>query len=422
MRGRKLNILLINNYFPPEIGAASHLYYYLAKELIARGHNVKVLTGIPRYNVSRELYESYVSKARSSKHVLNERHGDIEVIRVKLPFVDRKNFIRRGLEHFEIAYKLFYSGSSYVGKPDVSLVYSPPLTLFWTAKKIREKTGAPFVLNVQDLFPQAAIDLGVMKNKLLIRFFRSIERKAYETADLITVHSEKNRAYVENIIQDEEKVIVFENWIDDQEITPGSKDNPFCKRNGLNGKFVVSFAGTLGVSQDIEVIIKAANELKNIRDIVFIIVGDGVRKEQTEKMIKQYSLDNVRVLPTVPLSEYAWVLHSSDVSLATLVESVRTPVVPSKILSIMSAGIPVIATMNLDGDAPELIQRAKCGYVFGAGDYKNLASAILELYSNPELRERLGRNGRKYIEEHLSARKAAERYEQLFYKLIEDRR
>lgn len=413
----QLNVLLINNYFPPEVGAASHLYYYLSKELLNRGHKVKVLTGIPRYNVDEGVYKSYL-KRLDKRGVLIENQDGIEIIRVKLPFVDRRNFLRRGFEHFEIAYKLYTKSKNFLEKVDVSLVYSPPLTLYWTALKIREGFKAPFVLNVQDLFPQAAIDLGIMKNKFLIAFFRDLEKRAYKTADLITVHSEKNRDLVMRTVGSGEKVLIVENWIDDREILPGSKDNAFALKHGLKNKFVVSFAGTLGLSQDIEVIIKAANELRGNRDIVFLIVGDGVRKEQAMKMIQKYSLQNVILLPTVSRDEYALVLHSSDVSLATLTKDVKTPVVPSKILSVMSAGIPVIACMNLDGDAPKLIEKAKCGYVFNAGDYRGLVKAILELYRNPKLREELGKSGRRYVEQHLSAKKAAEKYEEIFIKLI----
>lgn len=415
----KLNILLINNYFPPEIGAASHLYFYLAKELVRRGHKVKVLTGIPRYNVDLSMYRSYL---RMEKVYIEELEEGLEVIRVKLPYVDRKQLIRRGIEHFEISYKLFSYGKKFLGDVDVSLVYSPPLTLYWVAEKIRKMISSPYILNVQDLFPQEVIDLGLMKNKLLISIFRKIEKKAYESADLITVHSENNKYYVDNILGKNNKTFVFENWIDDQEIVPGEKNNEFSKRYNLENKFVVSFAGTLGLLQDIGVILKAANLLKNFQDIVFLIVGDGTRKIEAENLIENMKLKNVILLPPLPREKYPLVLHSSDISLVTLIKELKTPVVPSKILSIMSAGKPVVAAMNKDGDAPKLIENAKCGFAVDAGDAEGLAKAILQLYNSEELRKEFGKSGRKYVEEHLSAKKAAERYEKLFIRLIENKK
>jgi len=414
---KRLSVLLINNYFPPEVGAASHLYYYLAEELLKRGHEVTVLTGIPRYNVDKSVYNYYLGKLKNNKYFSEIVEG-IKVIRVKLPFVERNQLFRRGIEHFEIASKLFKYSKLPLKNVDISLVYSPPLTLYWTAKKIRKLTGAPYILNVQDLFPQYAIDLGVLKNKFIISFFKNIEKKAYCSADLITVHSENNKKYVNNITEQQEKIVVVENWIDNNLITPGSKDNEFAIENQLTDKFVVSFAGTLGFAQDIEIIIKTANELKDYNEIVFLIVGDGVKKSESQILIEKYNLKNIVMLPTVTKEKYPLVLHSSDISLATLHKNVKTPVVPSKILSIMSAGKPVLATMNLDGDAPELIKKAECGYVFEAGDSKSLANAILRLYQNEDLRKKLGENGRKYVEEHLSVKTAADKYEKLFTEVI----
>jgi len=423
---KKLSVLLINNYFPPEIGAASHQYYYLGKELVKRGHNVVVLTGIPRYNVPKEVYQRYlVENLRKSKVVLDELNG-MKVIRVRLPYVQRDQMIRRGLEHFEIAFKLYNYAKKILRNLslDISLVYSPPLTLYWTAKQIREMIDVPFVLNVQDIFPQEAIDLGVLKNPILIGFFRKMERIAYKSADAITVHSERNRHFVQSamIKQERDKVFVIENMVDPNEVKPANRENTFSLKHRLSEKFVVSYAGTLGVFQDINIVLEAAKELKNFRDIVFLIVGNGIKFDEARKLASEWNLTNILFLPLVPREEYPLVLHSSDVSLATLTKELKTPPVPSKILSIMSAGIPVIGAMNLDGDAPRLIERAKAGYAIPAGDYKALAERILLLYKNPDLRKEMGANGRKYVEEHLSASKIAEEYEKLFVKLIEARK
>lgn len=420
----RLHVLLISNYFPPEIGSAAHLYYTLAKHFVRRGHEVTVLTGVPRYNVDVKVYDDYVNKVGKAKYLLEESDG-IRVIRAKLPLVERERLLRRGIEHFEVAYKMWsvYRRIGELRPADVSLVYSPPLPLFWTAKKIREKNGTPFILNVQDLYPQAPIDLGVLKNKLIIKLFRAVEKEAYRSADLITVHSQNNKEFVEKVMgwRNADKVIVFENWVDDDLVTPGEKHNEFAKKLGLLGKFVVSYAGTLGFSQDVQVVLQAAQRLKKLDDIVFLFVGDGVRKAEVEKGVQELGLKNVKILPTVPHNEYVEILRASDVSLATLQKSVLTPVVPSKILSIMSAAVPVIAAVNPNNDSVELIRKANCGFTVDAGDYEGLSEAILRLYRDRTLRENMGKNGRKYVEEHLSAKKAAQKYEEIFYNLIAKR-
>lgn len=410
-----MNILFITNYFIPEIGAASHLYYYLAKELIKRNHKVFILTGIPRYNVGKEIYSKY----RKKEKVYIENLEGIEIIRVELPLILKNRVVRRGIEYFEVPFKLYKYSKDFIGKfkIDVSLIYSPPLSIYWVGKKLKSLYKIPFILNVQDIHPQALIDLGIMKNRFLINFFRKIEKDAYESADLITVHSEKNKNFIKKVLGNSSKIKVVENWIDENEIKPGLKKNEFSCKYNLCDKFVVSFAGTLGTAQDIKVILEAAKALEDYKDIIFLVVGDGIKKELSLKIAKEKNLKNVIFLPMQPKNVYSKILHSSDVSLATLEKEVKTPVVPSKILSIMSAGIPVIATMNLVGDAPKLIKKAKCGYVFDAGDYKSLAKGILELYQNEKLRKELGKNGRKYIEEHLSVKVAADTYEKLFEKL-----
>jgi len=408
-----MKILLINNYFPPEIGAASHLYFSLGKELAKRGHEVFVITGIPRYNISKEIYEKYLNEFKPI-----EKIDKINVIRIKLPFIERKRRIRRGFEHFEVAYKMKKRSLKYLDSIDVALVYSPPITLSWTAKELKKKFHFPFILNVQDLFPQSVIDLGMMNNSLIISFFKKLEKKSYLWADLITVHSQKNLEHVAKILGNQTKVSVIENWIDVEEVTPGEKENEFSEKHDLGNDFIVSFAGTLGFSQDLDVILEAA-KITEGKPIKYIIVGNGVQLEHVKSKVNELNLDNVKLIPPVSKEEYPYVLQSSDVSLATLKKEVRTPTVPSKIMSIMSAGIPLIACVNMDGDVPEIIKRAQSGFALQAGDAKGLAEKILVLYRNPDLREKLGSNGRNYVEKKLSVEIAAEKYENLFKRIIE---
>jgi glycosyltransferase involved in cell wall biosynthesis len=154
-------------------------------------------------------------------------------------------------------------------------------------------------------------------------------------------------------------------------------------------------------------------------EIVFLIVGDGVEKPRLEAKAREMGLSNVRFLPMQPRDKYPTVLHASDVCLATLHAEVKTPVVPSKILSIMAAGRPVVAALNLDGDAPRLIADARCGLCVPPEDPHALAEAVLQLYHDASLREELGRNGRQYAEEHLSLGACVDRYEELLRRIAE---
>jgi len=406
-----LRILLLTAYFPPDTGSAAHLFYELGRALAERGHEVTVLTSMPGYHALGPL-----EKYKGKKRIMEEVEG-MEVVRVATPQLPRHLMVGRALWQFGGALAFFLAGLG-LPKHDVAIVYSPPLPLGLTAWGFKRLRGIPFILNVQDLFPQSIIDLGLLKNRWLIRFFEALERFVYQQANVITVHSEGNRQYIARKLGMEraEKVMVIPNWVDTHFIQPGERMNWFREEHSLGDAFVASFAGVLGYSQDLDVILEAARILKDEdpqSNILFLIVGDGVERPRLEAKARQMSLDNVRFLPMQPREKYPAVLHASDIGLVTLHAAVRTPVVPSKILSIMAAGRPVVAAMNLDGDGPRLIAEARCGLCVPPEDPRALAEAVLKLYHDASLREELGRNGRRYAEEHLSLDRCVAQYQAL---------
>jgi colanic acid biosynthesis glycosyl transferase WcaI len=411
-----MKILLLTAYFPPDTGSAAHLFYELGRAFVERGHGVTVLTGMPGYHALGPL-EKYKGKKR-----IKEDMEGMEVVRVAMPQLPRHLMVGRALWQFGGAWALFLAGLG-LPKADAAIVYSPPLPLGLTAWGLKKLQGLPFILNVQDLFPQSIIDLGLLRNRWLIRFFEEMERFVYRRANIITVHSEGNWEHVMRKLDkgQAEKVKVIPNWVDVHFIQPGPHMNWFREAHGLGDAFVVSFAGVLGYSQDLDVVLDAARILEDggwSSEILFLIVGDGVERPRLEAKARQMGLNNVRFLPMQPREKYPAVLHASDIGLATLHAEVRTPVVPSKILSIMAAGRPVVAAMNLDGDGPRLIAEARCGLCVPPEDPRALAEAILQLYHDASLREELGRNGRRYVEKYLSLEACVERYEQLLRQVI----
>ena len=411
-----MKILLLTAYFPPDTGSAAHLFYELGRAFVERGHGVTVLTGMPGYHALGPL-EKYKGKRR-----IKEDMEGMEVVRVAMPQLPRHLMVGRALWQFGGAWALFLAGLG-LPKADAAIVYSPPLPLGLTAWGLKKLQGLPFILNVQDLFPQSIIDLGLLRNRWLIRFFEEMERFVYRRANIITVHSEGNREHVMRKLDkgQAEKVKVIPNWVDVHFIQPGPRMNWFREAHGLGDAFVVSFAGVLGYSQDLDVVLDAARILEDggwSSEILFLIVGDGVERPRLEAKARQMGLNNVRFLPMQPREKYPAVLHASDIGLATLHAEVRTPVVPSKILSIMAAGRPVVAAMNLDGDGPRLIAEARCGLCVPPEDPRALAEAILQLYHDASLREELGRNGRRYVEKYFSLEACVERYEQLLRQVI----
>jgi glycosyltransferase involved in cell wall biosynthesis len=212
-----------------------------------------------------------------------------------------------------------------------------------------------------------------------------------------------------------DKVKVVPNWVDTDFIIPGEKENEFRKEHDLKDKFILTFAGCIADSQDMDIILSAAERLRSEQDILFLIAGNGPCYEATKQAARK--LENVKILPIQPREKYVKLLAASDVALVTLNPKVATPVVPSKMLSIMAAGRPILASLPLKGDAPQVIREAGSGMVVEAGDREAFYNAVVKLYRDPALRDELGRRGRAAVVAKYSLRSCAAAYEIMFAKL-----
>lgn len=390
-----MKILLVTPYYPPEIGGAAHLMVELAVSLRDKGHRVTVLTGYPRYNV-----KVAPPQYRRSFWMAETLDG-IEVKRTRILTLARSSMIGRGLEHFFVGMWLS-ALAAVVPRADVAMVLSPPLPLPWMIALVGRFRRMPVVVNIQDLFPREAVELGMLTNPLLIRLFEMMERQVYALASRVTVHSPGNKEHVVRQGGAPQHVAVVGNWVDLERIRPGDRDNAFSRQHGLGGRFVVSYAGTMGWAQDMGTIVRSAALLRDRKEILFLFVGDGVEKGKAQAMSREMGLENMLWLPTQPWSVYPDILSASDACLINLCPELRTPVVPSKLLSIMAAGRPVIASLPQESDARLMITAGACGLAVGAGDEKALAEAIGKLASDRALSEAMGRRGRAYAEKNLS--------------------
>ena len=390
-----MNVSLITINYPPEIGGAPHLIHELALSLQDRGHDVTVITNFPSYNL--EVVPSQYLHGFWMKEVLD----GIFVRRIRIPSLPRTSKIFRGFQHF--IYGLWLSVFSlFTPKADIELVFSPPLPLPWLICWIGRLRRIPVVVNIQDLFPRQAVELGMLANPTLIQLFEAMERQIYRLAAKVTVHSPGNK---EHIVQQgglPENVHVVYNWVDTDRIRPGKRDNDFAKKHGLENCFVVSYAGTMGWAQDMETIITSAAKLKTEPNIQFLLVGDGVEKEKAVGRSIELGLENILWLPIQPWIVYPQVLAASDISLINLHPELRTPVVPSKLLSIMASARPVVASLPIESDARRIVADARCGICVDAGDGEALADAIQMLASDHSLTKDMGQHGRLYVETHFS--------------------
>lgn len=384
-----MKVLIFVNTYLPEVRSASSLYGELAEDLVHGGDQVTVVTGVPRQNLPPQDARRY-----RGRFLFREWRNGVRVVRLPVVGMPRNVPGLRAIEQFVLAGE-YALGALPLSRPDVALVYSPPLPLALSADAVRRARGVPFVMNVQDVYPQAAVDLGLLKSRRLIALAERMERYAYRRAAAIAVHSDGNKALLERHGADGTKVSVLPNWVDTQRIQPAPRANAFRAEHGLGDAFVVSFAGTMGFAQGLDGVLEAAALLRDAPDVRFALVGDGSLRPALVRKAQELRLANVTFLPMQPPERYPGVLAASDACLVTLSADVKTPVVPAKLLDVLASGRPALAVMP-EGDAADIVRRSGGGIVVPPGDPLTLAYAVRALANDPARRSALGAAGRAY--------------------------
>ena len=403
-----MRILFVSNYWPPEKGAASRLGMELCKALAADGHQIEVVTGFPRYKMT-ETPAEYAGKP----HIVEDVQG-IRTIRVPLPHASRDRAIQRGIDWLLLP-RAVKKGIKMAGEADVVYTVLPPITMAHAAAYAAKTKNAPLVTMYGDIFPNNVIELGALSNPTLIKYCRKLEQFAYRVANKIIVHSDCYKDYmVSDAGVPADKVEVVFNWADTEAIQPRERENEFRAEHELQGKFIVSYAGTMGPAQGLQIAFEAAELLKEYKDIHFLIAGDGQDRERLVRLLASSKLTNVTFLPSQPLSKYIQLMAASDVCLVTLDPKVKAPTVPSKIWEIMASGRPVLASVALDGDAPKIIERANAGISVEPGNAQAMADAILKIRNEPKLAQDLGTAGRTFAEEFASITPCSQAYLRVF--------
>ena len=389
-----MKILLITDSYPPEIRSASHLMQELAEGLRDRGHKIAVCTSYPQYNLSEEY--------KNIEFPEYTKENDIEIIRVKTLPHHKVNFIIRGIAQLSMPYIFHKRIKKYINNNvDAVIVYTPPLPLAKVGEKIKREYGARYLLNVQDIFPQNAIDLGILKNQILIKYFEYMEYNAYKNADIITVHSEGNYDFISNRYAEfKNKLHVLHNWVEINSFENLKATGEFRKKYGLDNKFIILFAGVIGPSQGLDFVIRVAENIKEFKDICFLIVGDGMEKEKLERMVQEKKLKNVLFKPFVSKEEYPKLLAECNVGLVSLTSLNKTPVVPGKILGYMAASKPIIAFLNKESDGHKIIKNAECGYSCTSDNLTKAIEIVKLIYQKKDKLKKMGENGYKYVKDH----------------------
>jgi glycosyltransferase involved in cell wall biosynthesis len=388
-----MHILIIHQAFASmgEPGGTRH--YELARFLASRGHRVTVIASPV----------SYITGSVSA--AADEESEGVRVLRARVYSAHHRSFLHRMLAFLSFMLSSFRIG---LGVREVDLVWgtSPPIFQGVTAWALARIKRVKFLFEVRDLWPQFAIAVGVLRNPLLIRLSEWLEGFLYRAADRIMVNSPGYVRHVEE--RGGRRVILVPNGADPAMFDPGSKGEGYKKAHGLEGKFVVMYAGAHGMSNDLGVVLDAARLLQDRPEVLIALVGDGKEKPALEAQAARMGLGNVRFLPPVPKSGMAEALAAADACIAILkpLEEYKTTY-PNKVFDYMAAGRPI--ALAIDGVIREVVEAAGCGVFAEPGDEHALAAAIRQLAENPEASRRMGRAGREYLERNFSREQMAER-------------
>ncbi|MEH2180382.1 glycosyltransferase family 4 protein [Nostoc sp.] len=403
------------NYYPEPIGIAP-LMTELAEGLVKRGHEVRVVTAMPNYP-ERQIYQEY-----RGKWYVNESKNGVQIQRSYVWIRPQPNLLDRVLLDASFVVTSFVP--ALIGwRPDVILSTSPSLPSCVPVALLGWLRACPVILNLQDILPEAAVHVGLLKNKLLIRLFTLLEKFSYSTATKISVIAD---GFVDNLRSKgvkADKIVQIPNWVDVNFIRPLPKENnPFRTAHNLNGKFVVLYSGNIALTQGLESVVKAASVLRHIPDIVFVIVGEAKGLQRLQQKCLDCGADNVLLLPFQPRKDLPQMLAAADIGLVVQKKNVVSFNMPSKIQVLLASGGALVASVPDNGTAARAIRQSGGGVIVPPEDPQALAMAILDLYQNPEKVKTLGYKSRQYAVEQYAFEQALNQYESLCYSLTAERR
>jgi colanic acid biosynthesis glycosyl transferase WcaI len=399
-----MRILLLSTYFRPDIASTGVIMTKLAEEFVRKGHDVTVVTSVPHYDPNQTCPEY------SNGLVHHEQRERMQIYRVRVCATgDRSSVAKRILGFGSFSLLSVLKGAA-LPKHDVILVPSPPLSNGLLADFLSRVSGTPFIYNVQDIWPDVAVRAGILKKDKGIQYFKKMEKYVYRRAAKISVVSQGFRSNLLVKGVPSEKISVIPNFIDSEFVIPLPKQNYFSWKHGLEGKFVVLFAGNMGFSQGLNVVLDAAKLLDGNEDIRFLMVGNGATKNAAESHCQSANLRNVEFLPFQAHEDVPAMYGAADVCVIPLRRGFTTESVPCKVFTIMAAGRPAIACVDRDSDTWKLIRDSRCGVCVEPEDPMALADAITAYYRDGKARSEAGQNGRCFVERHFRPTTIAESY------------
>lgn len=405
-----MRVLVITQYFPPETGGTSNRLISLADGLREAGHQVHVIAEKPNHpeGIIREDYRGGIFDERT--------YDGIPVTYTWVYTHPEKNFLKRLAFYLSFMVMAVVGAMRTKGDFDVVLASSPPLFVGvsgWLAARLK---SAKFVFDVRDIWPEVAVAMGALTNPVAIRLAERLEQFIYNRADGITAVTSSFCDHIQEVASEHTPMRRVMNGTMPDVFQQDGRREEVRNQLGVEDKYVVTYAGNLGLAQGLPHIVDAADRIRENEDVVFLILGSGPVKDDLVQEADSRELDNVRFLDRVPLEEAAAHMAASDALLVPLEDhEIYRQFIPSKLFDSMASGRPVL--LSVDGEARSILEEAEGGLYYPAEDGEALAERIEWLVEHPEEGKEMGRNGRAYAQQNctraVQAQKMADFLEQI---------
>ena len=399
-----MKLLILTQYFPPEVGAPQNRLFELALRLQKKNIEVTILTAMPNYP-EMKIHKDYEGK----KYVVEEMSG-LKVHRTSIYIPKSKSIFQRLLNYFSFVYSSWNFGRKKLESFDFLMVESPPLFLGISAYFLSRKLKAKMIFNVSDLWPESAEKLGLVNNRLFLWMAYKLEKFLYQKSVLVTGQTQGICDSVSNRFP-ETKVYWLPNGVDVNYFIPQAKDEEWRNSVGVNtDDFVCLYAGILGHAQGLEVILHCADKLKSESKIKFILLGSGPEEMKLKSLATELKLNNIIFHSVVGKMQMPKIVSSCDVALVPLKRlDLFKGAIPSKIFENLAMQKPIL--LGVEGEAKTLfIDQGNCGLAFVPEDAEDLKEKVLHLYRNPQLCLELGIQARKYVSENFNRDAIAEKF------------
>ena len=405
-----MRILFLSHYFPPEVNAPATRTFEHCKQWVEHGHEVTVISCTPHHPMGK-VYPGYKNKF----YQVEECEG-IRTIKVLTYVTENSGFLKRTWNY--VFYMLMVIlVAPFISKADVVISTSPQFFNGLAGYFVSRIKRCPWVLEIRDLWPESILAVGAIKNKSAIKLLEWLEKFVYKKADHIVPVTFAFKRHIEKHGGDASKITVIRNGVNFDLFKLQERNSEYARSLGVESKFVASYVGTHGMAHGLNVILDAAEKLKDKPNIVFLMIGDGAEKATLLKEKKKRQIDNVIMLDQQPKQAMPNIWSISDISLVLLKkQDLFLTVIPSKIFETMAMKKPMI--LGVRGESQALIEEGNAGICIEPENVDELVAAVVKLSEDSDAYQQYAENGYTFVQKDFDRKKLANQYEAILASLV----